>query len=151
MPKQHSNCVFCKIVKGELHSFKVYEDEEFLAVLDINPNTEGTTVLMSKQHYPSYIIDLDEENFCKFFRKAKRVAKILDERLASERCAIVLEGTGIDHAHLKIYPMHGIKKGELKESSKRVFYDEYPGFVTTALGPPAGRDELEKVAKKIWE
>ena len=61
MVSHDKDCVFCKIVSGEIHSFKVYEDEEFIAVLDINPNTEGATVLMSKGHYSPYIVALDEE------------------------------------------------------------------------------------------
>jgi len=151
VPTHDPNCVFCKIVKGELHSYKVYEDEEYLAVLDINPNTEGATILMSKEHMHPYIVNASDEVYGKFFGKARRVARILTERLKAQRVAIVLEGMGMDHAHLKIYPLHGIDKGAISVSEDRVFFDEYPGFVTTKLGPLAGKAELEKVAKKIWE
>jgi len=146
------NCVFCKIIRQEIPSFKVYEDEEFLAILDINPNTEGATVLISKAHYPSDIVTIDENVYKKFFMTARRVSRILNERLHTKRCSIVLEGMGVNHAHLKVYPMHGLgQHWKATESDKRVFYEQYPGFITTKLGPAAKHAELERVAKKIWE
>ena len=55
------DCIFCKIVKGEIPCFKVYEDKDFLAFLDINPNTKGMTIVVTKKHYPSYVFNMPED------------------------------------------------------------------------------------------
>ncbi len=144
------NCIFCKIARGEIPAFKVYEDKDFIGVLDINPNTEGVTLVMSKEHFPSYIVGLNEEAYQRFFSAAQRVAKVLDSRLGVERCGIVLEGMGINHGHVKVYPLHGLGKDwKPLEGEERVFFKDYPGFMTTKLGPQANKEELERVAKKI--
>ncbi|MBW2988516.1 HIT domain-containing protein [Candidatus Woesearchaeota archaeon] len=152
MSPNDENCVFCKIVKGDIPSVKIYEDDEFIAILDINPNTEGATLLISKQHYPSYIVDIPEEPYTKFFERARKIAKLLEKGLGVKRCAIVLEGMGINHAHLKIYPLHGIsEEWHPVEAEERVYFKAYPGYVSTQLGPQASLEELEKVANKIRE
>ncbi|MFA5403361.1 MAG: HIT domain-containing protein, partial [Ignavibacteria bacterium] len=48
------DCIFCKIIAGEIPSYKVYEDEDFIGILDIFPNTKGMTLLIPKEHYDSY-------------------------------------------------------------------------------------------------
>lgn len=145
-----SDCVFCKIVSGEIPSFKVYEDEEFLAFLDINPNTCGMTVLITKKHYHSYVFDLPDDIYTRFMNTARKVAKLLDETLGVQRTAMVMEGMGVDHAHLKFYPLHGLdEKFQEMWAKDRVYFENYPGYVTTKLGPRADSNKLEKLAGKI--
>ena len=55
------DCIFCKIVNGEVPCHKVWEDEKHLAFLTIFPNTEGVTVVIPKKHYPSYVFDLPRD------------------------------------------------------------------------------------------
>ncbi len=55
------DCIFCKIVRGELPSHKIWEDETHLAFLTIFPNTEGFSVVIPKEHYDSYLFDLTDE------------------------------------------------------------------------------------------
>ena len=55
------SCIFCRIVKGELDSARLWEDDEFLAILDVNPNTRGMTLVLTKQHYDSYIVDMPDD------------------------------------------------------------------------------------------
>ncbi len=146
-----TDCIFCKIVAGEIPSFKVYEDENHLAFLDINPNTRGQTVLVTKKHYSSYTFELSEDVYARLMRAAKEVARRLDEKLGVRRTVLVAEGMGVDHAHLKLYPLHGIEAREFGEVPERVYFDKYPGFVTTKIGPEADSGELEKLAAKISE
>ena len=87
-------CVFCKIVEGKIPSYKIYEDKEFLAILDVNPNVRGMTLVLTKKHYSSYIFEMDDELFCKFLKFAKKIAKLLDKKLGVKRTAIVMEGLG---------------------------------------------------------
>lgn len=102
------DCVFCKIVKGEIDSVKIWEDDEFLTILDINPNTKGMTLVLTKHHYDSYAFDMPDDVYQRFMAASKKVARILEKGLNVKRVAMVMEGMGINHAHIKLYPLHGI-------------------------------------------
>lgn len=144
--KMKNDCIFCKIVKNEIPSFKIDENDEFLAILDIQPNCLGQTIVLSKKHYPSNIVNLDNDFFSKHFLFAKKIAKLLEKRLKVNRVAIVLEGLGINHAHIKLYPLHGLNdKWKAFESNDKVYFEKYPGFVSTKLGPMQESVELKKV------
>ena len=75
------NCIFCKIVKGEIDSAKIWEDEDFMAILDVMPNTKGMTIVLTKKHYDSYIFDMPENEYKKFMCASKKVARILENGL----------------------------------------------------------------------
>ena len=103
------NCIFCKIVKGEIPSFKIYEDKDFIAILDLFPNTKGMTLVLTKEHFDSYAAEMEDDIYAKFFLCAKKICKFLDEKLNVKRTALVMEGMGINHAHLKLYPLYGLE------------------------------------------
>ncbi|MCD6444824.1 hypothetical protein J7L70_07495 [Candidatus Bathyarchaeota archaeon] len=66
---------------------------------------------------------------------AKKVAKILERGLSVKRVAMVMEGMGINHAHIKLYPLHGLKeKFEETWAKERVFFEKYEGYISTQLG-----------------
>lgn len=115
------DCVFCKIAKGEIPSAKIWEDKNFLAILDIMPNTKGMTLVISKKHYNSYAFDMPEDMFKKLMVASKKVAKVLEKGLNVKRVAMVMEGMGINHVHIKLYPLHGIKKNSKKCGQKKRF------------------------------
>ena len=145
-----SECIFCRIIKGEIPCTKIYEDEEFLAILDINPNSEGMTLVLTKKHYPSYVFDMPDEVYKKFMLVSKKIAKTIDKALNVKRTAMVMEGMGINHAHIKLYPLHGLKETFTEMwHPEKVFFKKYEGYITTQLGPEAKKEELEKTAKKI--
>jgi len=143
-------CVFCKIVKGEIPSHKIWENKEFLAILDLNPNTKGMTLVLTKKHYPSYVFEMPDGVYARLFKTVKVVAKLLDRKLKVQRTAMSMEGMGVNHAHIKLYPLHGIRK-KFKEiwHPKRVYFEKYPGYLTTQTGRRAKDNELKKLAKKI--
>jgi histidine triad (HIT) family protein len=87
-----AECIFCKIISGEIDSAKIWEDEEFLAILDIAPNTKGETLVLTKKHYDSYVFDMPEETYLKLMSASKKVAKILEKGLKVTRVAMVMEG-----------------------------------------------------------
>ena len=74
------NCVFCKIIKGELPSHKIWEDKKHLAFLSIFPNTEGYTVVVTKKHYSSYAFDQNDKVLTELMLASKKVAKLLDSK-----------------------------------------------------------------------
>lgn len=146
------NCIFCKIVRGEIPSVKIWEDKEHLAILDVNPNTEGMTLVLTKKHYDSDATDMPDKNYKNLMIAAKRVGKLLEKKLKVKRVAIVMEGLGIDHAHIKLYPIHGLNQ-KFKEiwASKKVYFEKYKGYISTQLGPQKSLEELNALAKKIRE
>jgi diadenosine tetraphosphate (Ap4A) HIT family hydrolase len=147
---QKDDCIFCKIIRGEIPCIKIWEDKDFLAVLDLNPNTEGMTLLLTKNHYDSYVFDMPDPVYKKFFLASKKLAKLMEQGLGVHRVALVMEGMGINHAHIKLYPLHGLEE-KFKETwaKERAYFENYPGFISTQLGPQKTNAELEKVAEKI--
>ena len=143
------DCIFCKIVKGEIPSHKIWEDEDHLAILDIHPNTEGMTLVLTKKHYDSYVFDLPDKTYQKLILASKKVAKILEKGLNVERISMVFKGQGVNHIHTKLYPMHEVDTNKFGELSGNVYFEKYPGYITTEIGPQKSKEELEKVAEKI--
>jgi len=146
----NNECIFCQIVKGNIKTAKIWENQNFLAILDVNPNTKGMTLVMPKKHYDSYAFDLNDNLYSRLLLAAKKVAKILEKTLKVKRVAMVMEGVGINHTHIKLYPLYGIDK-KFKEiwAKKRKYFKNYQGYISTQLGPPASPSVLEKLAKKI--
>ncbi len=144
------DCIFCKIISGEIPSEKIWEDKEFIAILDVHPNVDGMTLVMPKKHFGSYVFNMDDKDYCKFMVAAKKVAKLLDKSLKVKRTAMVMEGLGVNHAHVKLYPIHGLES-EFEETwaKDEVFFEKYSGYITTQLGPRASPEQLKKIAEKI--
>jgi len=144
------DCIFCKIANGEIESVKIWEDKDFIAILDMMPNTEGMTLVLPKEHYDSYVFDMDDEFYNKSMLASKKVAKLLEKGLDVQRVAMVMEGMGINHAHIKLYPLHGLSN-KFKEmwTKEKVYFDKYEGYITTKTGLKKSIEELNKVAQKI--
>ena len=144
------NCTFCKIIRGELPSAKIWENDDFLAILDVNPNTKGMTLFLTKQHFDSYINSLPDGTYNKYFQALKKVTSMLEKGLAVKRVAVAIEGMAINHAHIKLYPLHGLKdKFEEVLAKDRVYFEKYEGFLSTQLGPTKNIGELRKLAEEI--
>ena len=144
------DCIFCKIVNGEFDSVKIWEDDEFIAILDVMPNTKGMTLILTKEHYNSYAFDMPEDVYLRFISASKKVAKILEKGLNVKRVAMVMEGMGINHAHIKLYPLYGLD-AKFKEmwSHEKIFFDKYQGYISTQTGDKVEISELRKVAEEI--
>lgn len=145
-------CIFCQIVSGDSPSHKVWEDDQHLAFLSIFPNTEGVTVVITKKHYPSYVFDLPEDVMLGLVSSAKKVAKLLDSKLDDVgRTAMVAEGFGVDHAHIKLFPMHGTKNEDWKpiHSDINKYFEKYAGYISSHDADRADDNELDKLANKI--
>lgn len=144
------DCIFCKIVKGEIESAKIWEDEKFVAILDVNPNMEGMTLVLTKEHHDSYAFGMPVELYSEFMLASRKVAKILEKGLKVARVSMVMEGMGINHAHTKLYPLHGVDE-RFKEmwAKDKVYFEKYEGYLSTQLGPQANLDELKKLAEEI--
>lgn len=148
-----NDCIFCKIVAGEAPSHTIWEDEKHVAFLSIFPNTEGTSVVIPKAHYPSYAFDLPDEVLTELMLATKKVAKLLDEKLEDVgRTAMVFEGFGIDHIHAKLFPMHGtanMAEWMPIESSIDKYFDVYEGYISSHDYRREDDEKLAALAKKI--
>lgn len=124
------NCIFCKIVKGEIPCVKIWEDEKHLAFLDLSPINPGHTLVIPKKH-TDYIFDLEDEEYKDLMLQAKKLAKKLNTSLNPKRIGVIVEGFAIAHVHLHLVPINN--GGELNPEK--------------ATHPPL--EELEKIAKII--
>lgn len=97
------NCIFCKIIKGEINSHKVFEDENCFIFLDINPVTLGHTLLIPKEHYkwmqetPDGIL-----NHC--FLQAKNLMNKMKDKLKADYIQLSVVGTDVPHFHIHLIP-----------------------------------------------
>jgi len=108
-------CIFCKIVKGEISAEKIYEDEEFMAILDINPVGEGHTLVMPKKHFDD-LMSLDNNISSKYVEVIQKVVRILIGKYDADGFNVVLNngevaGQVVKHVHFHILPR---KKGDNK-------------------------------------
>lgn len=145
-------CIFCKMVRGEMPCHKIWEDEKHLAFLTIFPNTEGFTVVIPKKHYPSYAFDLPDEVLVDLIKATKKVAKLLDRSFADVgRTGMFFEGFGVDHVHAKLFPMHGtnIPKWKPLKSDIDKYFNQYEGYISSHDYKRADDEKLAKLAEKI--
>lgn len=109
-------CIFCKIINGEIPSFKIYENDDVLCFLDISASTPGHTLVIPKKHYEN-IFDLDSTMASKLIQAAQVVAKIQKEKLGVAAVNLInnsgeLAGQSVMHFHLHVIPRYendGIK------------------------------------------
>ncbi|RBW62913.1 HIT family protein [Tenacibaculum sp. E3R01] len=148
-----SNCIFCDIVNGKAPAFKIWENEEHLAFLSIFPNTEGFTVVATKKHLSSYCFDLKDEELSKLIIAAKQVGKLLDEKLDDVgRTGLIMEGFGVDHTHVKLFPMHGtsdLKTWKPFLSKQVKYFEKYEGYISSHDCDRASDEKLTEVVNKI--
>lgn len=95
--------LFSKIIAGEVPSYKIYEDEKTYAFLDINPETEGHTLVVPKNPVDK-IYDLPEEDYTALMLAAKKIATHMDEVLG-KRILWKVVGTDVPHAHIHLMPL----------------------------------------------
>lgn len=145
-------CPFCQIIKGKAPCHKIWEDDKHIAFLSIFPNTPGFTVVATKLHLSSYVLDLPDDVLSNLILASKAVANILDTTFDDVgRTGLILEGFGVDHAHTKLFPMHGTKaeKWERRRSNVDKFFTHYEGYISSHDYKRADDRELAQLALKI--
>lgn len=110
-------CIFCKIVKGEIPAIKVYEDENFLAFLDINPLGPGHTQVITKKHY-RWVWDVP--NAGEFFEVAKKIALAQKASFNADIVRSQIYGEEIPHAHIWVWPEVAGDEKNLNENAKKI-------------------------------
>ena len=103
-----NDCIFCKIVAGEIPSYKVYEDESFLAFIDINPLSVGHVQVIPKKHY-RWVWDLPagrqvSPNVGEYFEVVRKIAVAQQKAFDTEWILEKIVGEDVYHAHIWVYP-----------------------------------------------
>ena len=147
--KINENCIFCKIVKGEAKGFVVKENEDFMAILDIYPQTRGQTLIISKEHFSSNPLEVPSHILKNGIEFAREVGRVLTKNLGAKRVFFVIEGMEIDHFHIKLYPFYKISNKVIPTDKIKLSIESYPGFLITLHGPKADEEELKFILKKL--
>ena len=116
--------LFSKIVKGEIPSYKIAEDENYLAFLDINPLAEGHTLVIPKKEV-DYIFDLDEETYKGLFAFAQEVAKAMDQAIECKRIGVTVIGLEVAHAHVHLIPINTLYDMDFKQPKLKFTQEEF--------------------------
>jgi len=101
--------IFSKIVKDEIPSFKIHDDDDFLAFLDVYPLQKGHTLVIPKKQ-TDYIFDIDSEEYLNLWSFAKIIAKAMKKVIKCKRVSIVVIGLEVPHAHIHLIPINSIEE-----------------------------------------
>ena len=96
--------IFSRIVTGEIPCYKVAENEEFFAFLDINPKTDGHTLVIPKQEI-DYVFDMEDEMLGRMIKFAKTVARGIEKAIPCKRIGVAVIGMEVPHAHIHLIPI----------------------------------------------
>ena len=102
--------IFSRIINGEIPCYKIAENDRFFAFLDINPLTEGHTLVVPK-HETDYIFNIDDDELGQMMVFAKKVAKSIEKAIPCKRIAVAVIGLEVPHAHIHLVPI--TKEGDL--------------------------------------
>jgi len=97
--------IFSRIVKGEIPSYKIAEDDKYYAFLDINPLAEGHTLVIPKVEV-DYLFDLDDKTLAGLTLFSKRVAKAIEKAIPCKRIGVAVLGLEVPHAHIHLVPLN---------------------------------------------
>ena len=109
--------IFTKIINGEIPSYKVLEDDNFIAFLDINPNTIGHTLCIPKKEIDN-LFDLDDDLYVGLMNFSKKVATAMKKALDCKRIGISVVGFEVPHAHVHLIPINKIEDMDFKNIVK---------------------------------
>lgn len=133
MERIKADCIFCKIVKGKLPCYKVYENKDFMAFLGIRPLNPGHTLVIPKQHF-RWVWDVPD--IAGYFKIVKKIANAIKKALNTDRVISLVIGEEVEHAHVWLVP--------------RFENDGHPrGWLNLSNVKKISKDEMLAIAKKI--
>lgn len=96
--------IFTKIINGEIPCYKIAEDENYLAFLDVNPNTKGHTLCIPKEEI-NKIFDMEEEHYLGLMKFSRKIAKALEKTVECKRIGVAVVGLEVPHTHVHLIPL----------------------------------------------
>ena len=135
---KQDNCIFCKIIAGEIPSSTIYEDEKYKVILDVGPATRGHALILPKDHYAN-LYELPEETAAEVMKLAKKMMTRMTDKLKCDGFNIVQNngeaaGQTVNHFHMHLIPRY-----------------ENDGEILKYIAGEPGQDELEEIRKTITE
>jgi histidine triad (HIT) family protein len=130
------SCTFCRIARGEISAEVVWEDEEHLAFLDINPVKPGHVLLIPREHVP-WVDELPAESHARLFARVRELAGPVARAAGAPRTALAVEGFGVPHAHVHLIPVW--KSGDLDPCRQRPASDDELRLAAGRLRAEIGR------------
>ncbi|MEE9350479.1 MAG: HIT family protein [Flavobacteriaceae bacterium] len=124
--------IFTKIINGEIPCFKIAEDANFIAFLDVNPNAKGHTLVVPKQEV-NKVFDLDDKTYADLFSFSKKIALALEKTIPCKRIGMSVIGLEVPHVHVHLIPLQAME--DIQFNKKERF----------------SKEEMVKIAKEISE
>jgi histidine triad (HIT) family protein len=128
------NCIFCKIVKKEIPCSQVYEDEKFLAFLDIQPVSDGHMLIIPKKHIV-WMQDADDETISEIFILTKKLMLAVKNGIGCDYVQVSIVGKDVPHFHIHLIP--------------RYFNDGFPQFATKKYQDGESSKVVEKITRAL--
>ena len=116
--------IFSKIAAGEIPSYKVAEDENYLAFLDIFPLVRGHVLVIPKKEV-DYLFDLDEETYAGLMKFARKVALAIEKAIPCKRIGVAVLGLEVPHAHVHLVPLNSEKDLDFSKSKLQFSSEEF--------------------------
>ena len=116
--------IFTKIINGEIPSYKIAEDENYYAFLDINPLAKGHTLVIPKTEI-DYLFDLEDDTLKGLSVFSKRVAKAIDKVIECKRVGVVVLGLEVPHAHIHLIPINAVAEMDFSKDKMRLEESEF--------------------------
>lgn len=121
--------IFTRIINGEIPCYKVAEDDNYFAFLDINPLAEGHTLVVPKREV-DYIFDLDDETLAGMMLFAKKVAAKIRTQIECKRVAVVVLGLEVPHAHIHLIPMNSEADVDFRREKLKLSPEEFAAIAS---------------------
>jgi len=128
------DCIFCRIVKGEIPADKLYDDEGVIAILDINPFSLGHILVIPKNH-EKWVWDMNDKDYVELMLKTRYLANVLRKAFDVEWVEEVIAGIGVAHVHVHLLP--------------RTENDGLGDLPTKPIHPRPSKEEMSEIADRI--
>ncbi len=116
--------IFTKIINGEIPSYKVYEDENYIAFLDIRPMVKGHTLVIPKKEV-DYLFDMNPEEYTSLLLTAQKVAKGIKKSVSCTKVGMTVIGLEVPHAHVHLMPINAVGDMSFKNSVVEMTQSEF--------------------------
>ena len=125
--------IFTKIATGEIPSYKVAENEDFYAFLDINPLAEGHTLVIPKHLEKDYIFDLDDNTYLGLCAFAKKVAVALKAAIPCKRIGVAVLGMEVPHVHIHLVPLQTEQDLDFRKKKLELSQERFSSIASSIL------------------